>query len=61
MQDVFILSGQRTAIGDFGKSLKDIPPTKLAEIAQALNLRGIQTARGSQFTPTHIHRLLKAP
>ena len=34
--------------------------TKLAEIAQALNLRGIQTARGSQFTPTHIHRLLKA-
>ena len=33
--------------------------TKLAEIAQALNLRGIQTARGSQFTPTHIHRLLK--
>ena len=34
--------------------------TKLAEIAQALNLRGIKTARGSEFTPTHIHRLLKA-
>jgi acetyl-CoA C-acetyltransferase len=33
MHDVFILSGQRTAIGDFGKSLKDIPPTKLGEIA----------------------------
>ncbi len=33
MQDVFILSGQRTAIGDFGKSLKDIPPVKLGEIA----------------------------
>lgn len=33
MQDVFILSGQRTAIGDFGKSLKDIAPTKLGEIA----------------------------
>jgi len=33
MQDVFFLSGQRTAIGDFGKSLKDIPPTKLGEIA----------------------------
>jgi acetyl-CoA C-acetyltransferase len=33
MQDVFILAGQRTAIGDFGKSLKDIPPTKLGEIA----------------------------
>ena len=34
--------------------------TKLAEIAEALNLRGIKTNRGSQFTPTHIHRLLKA-
>jgi len=33
MTDVFILGGQRTAIGDFGKSLKDIPPTKLGEIA----------------------------
>jgi DNA invertase Pin-like site-specific DNA recombinase len=33
--------------------------TKLAEIAQALNLRGIKTNRGSQFSPTHIHRLLK--
>ena len=33
MQDVFILSGQRTAIGDFGKSLKDIAPAKLGEIA----------------------------
>lgn len=33
--------------------------TKLAEIAEALNLRGIKTNRGSQFTPTHIHRLLK--
>jgi acetyl-CoA C-acetyltransferase len=33
MQDVFFLAGQRTAIGDFGKSLKDIPPTKLGEIA----------------------------
>lgn len=33
--------------------------TKLAEIAEALNLRGIKTSRGSEFTPTHIHRLLK--
>jgi DNA invertase Pin-like site-specific DNA recombinase len=32
---------------------------KLAEVAQALNLRGIKTNRGCQFTPTHIHRLLK--
>jgi DNA invertase Pin-like site-specific DNA recombinase len=33
--------------------------TKLAEIAQALNLRGIKTNRGCEFTPTQIHRLLK--
>jgi len=32
----------------------------LAEIAQALNHRGSKTNRGSQFTPTQIHRLLKA-
>lgn len=33
--------------------------TKLADIAQALNLRGIRTPRGCEFTPTQIHRLLK--
>ena len=39
--------------------MKKTGPTKLAEIAEALNLRGIKTNRGYQFTPTHIHRLLK--
>ena len=34
--------------------------TKLADIAEALNLRGIKTPRGCAFSPTHIHRLLKA-
>jgi acetyl-CoA C-acetyltransferase len=43
MQDVFILAGQRTAIGDFGKSLKDIPPTKLAETAIRAALGAAQT------------------
>jgi DNA invertase Pin-like site-specific DNA recombinase len=33
--------------------------SKLADIAQALNLRGIKTNRGCEFTPTQIHRLLK--
>jgi acetyl-CoA C-acetyltransferase len=33
MSDVFVLSGKRTAIGDYGKTLKDMPPTKLGEIA----------------------------
>jgi acetyl-CoA C-acetyltransferase len=46
MQDVFVASGQRTAIGDFGKSLKDIPPTKLGEIAirAALAKAGLDAA-----------------
>lgn len=33
--------------------------TKLADIAEALNLRGIRTNRGCEFTPTQVHRLLK--
>jgi acetyl-CoA C-acetyltransferase len=46
MQDSFIVAGKRTAIGDFGKSLKDIPPTKLGEIAirAALTDAGIAAA-----------------
>ncbi|MDD2705701.1 MAG: acetyl-CoA C-acyltransferase family protein [Acidocella sp.] len=46
MTDVFILSGQRTAIGDYGKALKDIPPTKLGEIAirAALAKSGVDAA-----------------
>ena len=32
---------------------------KLSEVADCLNLRGIKTNHGCQFTPTHIHRLLK--
>ncbi|MBB5373608.1 acetyl-CoA C-acyltransferase family protein [Acidocella aromatica] len=44
MTDVFILSGQRTAIGDYGKALKDVPPTKLGEIAirAALTKSGVE-------------------
>src|SRR5262249_61825641 len=30
VREVVILSGVRTAIGDYGGSLKDIPPTELA-------------------------------
>jgi acetyl-CoA C-acetyltransferase len=46
MQDSFIVAGKRTAIGDFGKSLKDIPPTKLGEIAirAALQDAGVAAA-----------------
>ena len=34
--------------------------TKLVEVAHALNLRGVKTNRGCQFTATQVHRLLKA-
>ena len=34
--------------------------TTLTDIARALNLRGIKTNRGCEFTPTQIHRLLRA-
>ncbi len=33
--------------------------SKLGEIANALNLRGIKTNRGCEFTATQVHRLLK--
>src|SRR5260370_41643424 len=32
-REVVVTSGVRTAIGDYGGSLKDIPPTKLGAIA----------------------------
>lgn len=46
MSDVFVLSGQRTAIGDYGKALKDVPPTKLGEIVirAALAKSGVAAA-----------------
>jgi acetyl-CoA C-acetyltransferase len=44
MLDVVILSGQRTAIGAYGGALKDVPPTKLGEIAirAALSNSGVE-------------------
>jgi acetyl-CoA C-acetyltransferase len=42
-REVFIVSGVRTAIGDFGGSLKDVPPTELgAQVArEALSRAGV--------------------
>jgi acetyl-CoA C-acetyltransferase len=42
-REVYIVSGARTAIGDFGGSLKDIPPTELgAQVArEALSRAGV--------------------
>ena len=32
-REVVVLSGARTAIGDYGAALKDLPPSELAAIA----------------------------
>ena len=47
-REVYIVSGVRTAIGDFGGSLKDIPPTELgAQVArEALSRAGVDRRRG---------------
>ncbi|MGK2287104.1 acetyl-CoA C-acyltransferase family protein [Pedomonas sp. V897] len=44
MQDVVIVSGTRTAIGDFGGSLKDLAPAELGRIviAEALRRAGVE-------------------
>lgn len=45
-REVVVLSGVRTAIADFGGSLKDMPPTELAGkvVAEAVNRSGLQAA-----------------
>jgi acetyl-CoA C-acetyltransferase len=45
-EPVYILSGVRTAIGDFGGSLKDLPPAELGSmvIAEAIRRAGIEPA-----------------
>jgi DNA invertase Pin-like site-specific DNA recombinase len=41
------------------ETMKKTGLTRLAEIAEAMNLRGLRTNRGCEFTPTQVHRLLK--
>jgi acetyl-CoA C-acetyltransferase len=45
-QEVVLLSGVRTAIGDYGGSLKDIPPTELAAmvVREAVSRAGVDAA-----------------
>jgi acetyl-CoA C-acetyltransferase len=46
MEEVVIVAGVRTAIGDFGGSLKDVPPTELGAkvIAEAVRRAGLNPA-----------------
>jgi len=47
LQDVVILAGARTAIGDFGGSLKDVAPWELGRIviAEAISRAGVMPAQ----------------
>lgn len=55
MREVVIVSGARTAVGQFGQSLKDVPVVKLGGLAikEALKRAGIRPARtkDKEFAP----------
>jgi len=55
-RDVVLVSGVRTAVGTFGGSLKDIPPTKLgaAVVREAVKRAGIDSAEVGSIVFGHI-------
>ena len=52
MEDVYIVSGVRTAIGDFGGSLKDFAPAKLGELVIA------EAVRRASLTPGDVQHVV---
>ena len=56
MEEVVIVAGVRTAIGDFGGSLKDIPPTELGAkvIAEAVKRAGIEPGEVGHVVMGHV-------
>ena len=55
-RDVVFVSGVRTAIGTFGGSLKDVPPTKLgaAVVREAVKRAGVDPAEVGSIVMGHI-------
>src|ERR1043166_1490826 len=55
-REVVILSGVRTAIGDYGASLKDLPPTELAArvVREAVKRAGGESNEGGQWVFGHV-------
>ena len=49
-REVLIVNGARTAIGDYGGSLKDIPPTELGA--------RVVLAEGDDHVRPHVRRLI---
>ena len=56
MEEVVIVAGVRTAVGDFGGSLKDIPPTELGAkvIAEAVKRAGIEPGDVGHVVMGHV-------
>ncbi len=56
MDEVFIVSGARTAIGDYGKALKDVTPVQLATVVikEALRRASIDGAQVGSVVMGHI-------
>ena len=52
MESVYIVSGVRTGIGDFGGSLKDFPPSKLGELVIA------EAVRRATLTPDAVQHVV---
>lgn len=55
-REVVILSGVRTAIGDYGKALKDVAPTALAAkvVREAVSRAGIEPAEVGHLVLGHV-------
>lgn len=56
MSEIFVVSGVRTAIGDFGASLKDIPPCELGStvIKEALSRANLEGADVGHVVVGHV-------
>ncbi len=56
-REVVVLSGVRTAIADFGGSLKDVPPTELAGqvVAEAVKRSGLRLTVAARSLTRQVH------
>ena len=56
VREVVIVNGTRTAIGDYGGSLKDIPPTELGArvVREAVSRAGVDPAQVGQCVFGHV-------
>lgn len=55
-REILVLSGVRTAIGDYGGALKDIPPTELASkvVREAVNRAQVDMSKIGHLVFGHV-------